>query len=68
MNSVEDEDMRDEYDPSELGEGTRGKHFAAFSQGSNVVVIDPDLVAAFPDSKAVNSALRRVLEGREGAA
>ena len=68
MNNAEDEDLKEQYDLSRLGEGVRGKYLAAYSEGSNVVVIDPDLVEAFPNAEAVNNALRRVLEDREGAA
>ena len=51
--------MRDEYD---FSTGVRGKYAARFAHGSNVVVLDPDVARAFPDSEAVNSALRALKE------
>ena len=48
-------EMRDEYD---FSEGTRGKYAARFEQGSNVVVLDPDVAEVFSDPQAVNDALR----------
>ena len=51
--------MRDEYD---FSAGVRGKYAARFARGSNVVVLDPDVARAFPDSEAVNSALRALKE------
>ena len=47
--------MRPEYD---FSEGVRGKHHRAYRQGTNVVLLDPDVAAVFKDSAAVNSALR----------
>ena len=51
----EDEDtMRPEY---EFSKGERGKHAARYAEGTNVVVIDPEVLDVFPDSVAVNQAL-----------
>jgi hypothetical protein len=47
--------MRREYD---FSGGVRGKYAKRYAAGSNVVVLDPDVAAVFPDSEAVNSALR----------
>ena len=38
--------------------GVRGKYADRYAQGVNVVLLDPELAAAFPDSKSVNEALR----------
>ena len=51
------EDMRPEYD---FSGAERGTYAARFAEGSNVVVLDPDVAAAFPDAKSVNDALRKV--------
>jgi len=51
------EDMRPEYD---FSGAERGKYAARFAEGSNVVVLDPDVAAAFPDAESVNEALRKV--------
>ena len=52
-------DMRDEYD---LSDGVRGKYADLFAEGSNVVVLDPDVAAEFKTRKAVNDALRSQLK------
>ena len=36
----------------------RGKYYERYRQGTNVVLLDPDVAAAFRDSAAVNDALR----------
>jgi hypothetical protein len=59
------DDLRPEYDVSKLGKGVRGKYAARYREGSNVVVIDPDLTAEFPNAKAVNDALREVSSRRK---
>ena len=67
-NRPESTDMRDEYD---FSAGLRGKYAERFKQGSNVVVLDPDLAAEFPTRESVNKALRTYLARRkaeEGAA
>ena len=38
--------------------GVRGKYAARYAQGSNVVVLSPDVAKLFPDSESVNRALR----------
>lgn len=48
-------EMRREYD---FSGGKRGKYARRFAERSNIVVLDPDVAAAFPDSDAVNEALR----------
>lgn len=45
----------------QLGKGVRGKYFRAYSQGSNVVVLRPEIYRAFPTSEAVNQALAGLL-------
>jgi hypothetical protein len=52
------DDMRAEYD---FCKGIRGRHFEAYRAGTNVVFLEPDLVAAFPDSASVNHALRLLI-------
>jgi hypothetical protein len=61
MSNSEDDDLRPEYPPELIRSGVRGKYAKQFREGSNVVVIDPDLVKAFPNRKAVNDALRQFL-------
>ena len=42
----------------DFSKGIRGKHLARMQQGTNVVLIAPDLLDTFPDSDSVNEALR----------
>jgi hypothetical protein len=48
-------EMRDEYD---FSEGVRAKYADRFAQGSNVIVLAPDVAEVFGDAEAVNEALR----------
>jgi hypothetical protein len=51
-------DLRPEYDLSALKGGVRGKYYEQAKAGTNLVLLDPDVARAFPDSNAVNQALR----------
>lgn len=53
--------MRPEYD---FSGGARGKYADRYAEGSNIVVLEPDVADAFPDSESVNDALREVLRNR----
>ena len=60
MNQKPDEDdMRDEYD---FSKGIRGKHHQAYREGTNVVLLDPEVARVFRDSDAVNRALRMLID------
>jgi hypothetical protein len=48
--------------------GVRGKYAARYREGTNVVVLAPDVAARFPDSAAVNRALRALAEVADGTA
>ncbi len=63
-NSTKD-DLRPEYNLNELKGGVRGKYRKGYEESSNVVVIEPDLAEAFPNTKAVNDALRELLKLRK---
>jgi hypothetical protein len=52
---AEDDDLLPEYD---FSSGVRGKYAARMAEGTNVVLIAPDLAKLFPTSEAVNKALR----------
>jgi hypothetical protein len=47
--------MRSEYD---FSNAERGVTAGRYAQGTNVVLLDPDIAELFPDSRAVNEALR----------
>jgi hypothetical protein len=55
--SAKDPDMRDEYD---FTGAVVGKYAARFGEGSNVIVLDPDVAQIFPDSTSVNQTLRAI--------
>ena len=54
-----DEEMRNHYD---FAGGVRGKYSRRYAEGTNVVVLDPDVARLFPNGKAVNETLRAVAE------
>ena len=57
----DDVEMRAEYRREELGPLVRGKYAARYAKSTNVVVIDPSLTQVFPNSEAVNDALRSLM-------
>ena len=63
-----DDEMRAEYRREDLGRGVRGKYYAAYQEGSNLVLLNPDVAKAFPTSEAVNEALRGLLRLTEQTA
>jgi len=54
-----DKDMLEEYD---FSRGIRGKYAKRYAEGTNVVVIEPDIAKFFPNHDAVNQALRSLTE------
>ncbi|MGH7843543.1 MAG: hypothetical protein ACREQW_00010 [Candidatus Binatia bacterium] len=58
-NKPDKDEMRPEYD---IRAGVRGKYYERYQQGTNVVVLDPDVAAVFRDSQAVNQALRLLMD------
>ncbi len=54
-----DQDMLDEYDFSNV---VQGKYSNKYEEGTNVVVIEPDIAKYFPDHESVNHALRSLVE------
>jgi hypothetical protein len=59
--SVAKDDLRPEYDFSKLGKSTRGKYAKEYQKGPNLILLDNDVAKAFPDEKAVNDALRLLI-------
>ncbi len=53
--SVDRDTMRPEYD---FSGGVRGVTAARYAQGANIVVVDPEVLDVFPDSRTVNETLR----------
>ena len=50
--------LRAEYPEDLIKSGIRGKYTKSYREVTNIVLIDPDLHKLFPDSEAVNRALR----------
>jgi uncharacterized DUF497 family protein len=57
--------MREEYD---FSHGVRGKYARRYAQGTNVVVLEPDVARVFSDSKSVNILLRKIIRQRASVA
>ena len=56
-----EDDLRPEYDLSKLKGGVRGKHAKRFQQGTNLVLLSPDVARYFPDERSVNTVLRSLV-------
>jgi hypothetical protein len=57
MGDTLDGEMRPEYRREDLGVGVRGKHYQSYVQSHNLVLLRPEVAAAFPSEDAVNEAL-----------
>lgn len=55
------EEMREEYD---FSNGVRGKYATRFAEGTNIILLAPDVAAEFRSAAAVNKALREVIRAR----
>jgi hypothetical protein len=51
-------DMLEEYD---FSKGVRGKYAKRYAEGTNIVILAPDVAEFFPDSESVNTALRALV-------
>ena len=60
MKKVESEldEMRAEYD---FSKGVRGKYAKQYAEGTNVVILEPDIAIEFPTAESVNQALRSLI-------
>ncbi len=54
-----DPDMLEEYD---FSKGVRGKYAKRYAEGTNIVILAPDVAQVFPDSESVNEALRLLVK------
>jgi hypothetical protein len=52
-------EMLDEYD---FSRGVVGKYARQYAEGTNIVLLDPDVAKVFPNSEAVNQALRAIAQ------
>lgn len=59
----ETDDLRPEYDLRQLlKRAERGKYAERYQEGTNLVLLDPEVAKAFPSEQAVNDALRLVIQ------
>lgn len=56
---VPDDEILPEYT---LKGGVRGKYADRYARGTNLVLLDADVAAVFPDADSVNRALRALAE------
>lgn len=57
-----EDDLRPEYDFSQLKGGVRGKYVERYKAGTNLVLLAPDVADVFPTDEAVNEALRLLIK------
>jgi hypothetical protein len=58
-----DDELRPEYDLGKLlKDAVRGKYADRYREGTNLVLLDPEVARAFPNEEAVNEALRLVIQ------
>ncbi len=55
------DDLRPEYDLSKLKGAVRGKYAKRFRQGTNLVLLSPEVAKYFPDERSVNDALKSLV-------
>ncbi len=56
------DELRPEYKRGDLGPGVRGKYFESYQEGTNLVLLSPDVARIFPTDEAVNEALRSLIK------
>lgn len=57
-----DDDLRPEYDLSQLKGGIRGKYVQKYEEGTNLILLAPDVAEVFKDNESVNEALRLLIK------
>lgn len=67
MKKAKRDALRPEYRREDLGKGARGKHLKGYRAGTNLVLLRPEVAAAFPTAQAVNDALSSLIEVAEHA-
>lgn len=55
------DELRPTYRREDLGQGVRGKYFASYRKGTNLVLLSPDVARVFSTEEAVNEALRSLI-------
>lgn len=57
-----DDELRPEYDLSQLKGGVRGKYASKYKEGTNLILLSPDVAEVFKDNESVNEALRLLMK------
>jgi hypothetical protein len=66
-NPMDDDDLRPEYDLSQLEGEVRGKYLDRYRAGTNLALLAPEVRAAFPTDDVVNQALRSLMSTQNSA-
>lgn len=56
------DELRPEYDLSQLTGGIRGKYSSKYQEGNNLILLEPDVAKVFKDEHSVNEALRLLIK------
>jgi hypothetical protein len=59
---IQEDGLRPEYDEATIRGGVQGKYAERYRAGTKLVLLAPDVAAAFPDAEAVNEALRLLMK------
>jgi hypothetical protein len=65
MSNTDDEmndELRPEYDLSKLKGGVKGKYASKYKEGTNLILLAPDVAEVFKDNESVNEALRLLIK------
>jgi hypothetical protein len=63
-----DDDLKPEYTADMLGKGVRGKHYADYMAGHNMIKLTPELARIFPTEKSVHEALTSLVNAAQNIA
>lgn len=61
-NDEMNDELRPEYDLSQLKGGVRGKYASKYKEGTNLIILAPDVAEVFKDNESVNEALRLLIK------
>lgn len=59
VSKASSKEMLKEYD---FSKGVRGKYAQRYAEGTNLVILEPDVAKVFPNSKVVNNTLRMLIK------
>ena len=59
-NSIDN--LKEEYDFSQMSGDIRGKYVTPYREGTNLILLEPDVAKVFPDAQSVNEALRALVK------